>query len=69
MTKNNEQIIIDEEGKDCAFYGGGLCMCDDFCLASYCSDAPMCIYKQWKRKKQECEELRKEKAENIQYKV
>ena len=55
----DKQIIIDEEGKGCAFYANGKCLCSDFCLASYCADAPLCIYKQWLRKEQECEELKK----------
>ena len=65
MTKNNEemtdkQITKEEEGKECAFYANGKCLCSDFCLASYCADAPLCIYKQWLRKEQECERLKEE---------
>lgn len=60
MTKNNEEKIIDEEGKDCAFYVNGECTCSDFCAVLYCADAPLCIYKQWLRKEQECEELKEQ---------
>ena len=58
----SEEIIIDgiDVGK-CNFLGVKLtkkymCTCGDI---EFCIDEPNCNYKNWKRKQQECEELRK----------
>ena len=57
MTKNNEQIIIDGvDVNGCEYYNKINKHTGQYCI---CELEPNCLYKQLKRKEQECEELKK----------
>lgn len=68
MTDKKEEIIINEINlKECKYFKGVGCINSSFkfwgCtkLGGMCSEHPDCYFKQLKRKKQECEELREQK--------
>ena len=63
MTKNNEQIIIDGVDVRGCMYFTKITAFQSNCIINGfadCSKKPECYYKLWKRKEQECEELKDE---------
>lgn len=60
MTKNNEEIIIDGvDVSGCSYYADGKCT-NSHMIQSNCKNVATCYYKEYKRKEQECEELKGE---------
>lgn len=62
----DKQIIIDGvDVSECSHHEGKLCSMsrEAYC---YCSDKPNCIYKRFKRKEQECEDLKTDYNKAIQ---
>ena len=66
MTKNNEQIIIDDLDTRCPYHcSEKIGQCNNPSPENkyvYCFDYKDCIYKLYARKEQECEELKEEVA-------
>ncbi len=61
----DKQIIIDGvDVKKCVYHESGYCTIskEAYC---YCCDKPNCHYKNWQRKEQECEELKKQRTAYI----
>ena len=66
----DKQIMIDGVNvSGCEFYWREKELCNNGNLTSYCQENKDCLYKKYKRKEQECEELKKQlerKEENYQ---
>ena len=63
----DKQIIIDGiDISGCEFYWRRKELCTNGILTSYCKENKDCLYKKYKRKEQECEQLRNKLNSNIE---